>query len=276
MVQIDIYEIDTIDAGEYCSIVVDGAIDRFPYHPTSNPHVCGGPSGDNGIYTYKKNFTHSSHTLTIKLSSNLDSAPGDESYAFRNIRITTFNEPRPMKICSRTCKSKKFDLATRTCLFPKHCQEIFIRNKADPNGVFIIEPANGKKMTIFCQDGVTLFQKRIDGTTDFYLPWADYVNGFGDPATNFWLGLDNLFLLTNQKSVALNASLVFLYTKYFGLYLNLSIGDATSKYVMWFSCRDSSSTINDCFIVHKNMEFSTYDRDNDYMIRSCPQKYKGG
>lgn len=44
-----------------------------------------------------------------------------------------------------------------------------------------------------------VFQNRFDGTQDFYKTWYDYKHGFGNLAGEFWLGLDKLYYLTNQK-----------------------------------------------------------------------------
>ena len=32
-----------------------------------------------------------------------------------------------------------------------------------------------------------VFQRRMDGTVDFYRNWADYVKGFGDLNGEFWM-----------------------------------------------------------------------------------------
>jgi len=38
-----------------------------------------------------------------------------------------------------------------------------------------------------------VFQRRQDGSVEFYRYWTNYQNGFGDPAGEFWLGWRNNF-----------------------------------------------------------------------------------
>lgn len=42
---------------------------------------------------------------------------------------------------------------------------------------------------------------------NFIRDWNDYKNGFGDMKREFWLGNENVFMLTNQEDYALRVDL---------------------------------------------------------------------
>lgn len=52
-----------------------------------------------------------------------------------------------------------------------------------------------------------MFQRRLNGSVDFYLAWAAYKNGFGNLNGEFWLGNDNLHRLTAADNVTLRVDL---------------------------------------------------------------------
>ena len=52
-----------------------------------------------------------------------------------------------------------------------------------------------------------MFQKRLNGSVDFYRDWNDYKSGFGDLTSEFWLGLDKIHRLTSNDSNMLRVDL---------------------------------------------------------------------
>lgn len=42
---------------------------------------------------------------------------------------------------------------------------------------------------------------------NFNRDWTDYKNGFGDPAREFWLGNENIYMLTNNDDYSLRVEL---------------------------------------------------------------------
>ena len=54
------------------------------------------------------------------------------------------------------------------------------------------------KKTVNLPAGWTVIQRRMDGSVDFYKTWDEYKQGFGNLQSEFWLGNDHIYQLTNQ------------------------------------------------------------------------------
>ena len=52
-----------------------------------------------------------------------------------------------------------------------------------------------------------VFQRRFDGSLDFYRGWEEYRDGFGDLNTEFWLGNKYLNSMTQSKPYVLRIEL---------------------------------------------------------------------
>ena len=124
--------------------------------------------------------------------------------------------------------------------------------------------------------GWTVFQRRQDGSVDFYRGWNDYKSGFGQLTAEFWFGNDKIHRLTASRPSALRVELedwngVRAYAKY-GTF---NIGDEQAQYRL--EVGSYSGTAGDSLTYHNNMKFTTKDRDNDRNngSRNCAVEYTG-
>ena len=79
--------------------------------------------------------------------------------------------------------------------------------------------------------GWTVFQRRLDGSVDFYLGWESYKNGFGNLSGEFWLGNDNLHRLTDSDDVMLRIDLQdFEGNIAYAEYMSFKVADEAAKY----------------------------------------------
>ena len=120
-----------------------------------------------------------------------------------------------------------------------------------------------------------VIQRRMDGSVNFYRNWASYVDGFGDPDGEYWLGLKNIHCLTSRvKLTELKVCLAdFDGVKRFARYSFFSVGNAQTKYRL--NIAGYTGTAGDALKVHNGRAFSTFDQDNDLNHKNCAVKFKG-
>ncbi|KAK9410173.1 veficolin-1-like [Crotalus adamanteus] len=149
-------------------------------------------------------------------------------------------------------------------------------------GWYTIYPITGKVMVVFCDmevdgGGWLVFQKRQDGSVNFYREWESYKKGFGRQESEFWLGNDKIHLLTSSGTHHLRIDVEdFNGSTTFATYSSFRIANESENYKLSLGSY-LDGNMGDSFSGHKGLAFSTKDKDNDtYEPASCAASYKGG
>ena len=118
-----------------------------------------------------------------------------------------------------------------------------------------------------------MFQRRRNGWLDFYRGWAEYEDGFGNVKGEHWLGLKKMNCLTGARPVSqLRVDLGDFEGRYKNAqYRYFSVGDSTTNYKLRVGGYVSGTPADagDSLSYHKDMQFSTHDRDNDRSSGNC-------
>ena len=158
----------------------------------------------------------------------------------------------------------------------RDCRDALNNNYAQ-SGVYTIQPDSQSPFDVYCDmdtdgGGWTVFQRRQDGSEDFYRNWDNYTNGFGNLSNEFWLGLEFIHRLTNGSDSELRVDLedwdgVTVYAKYCVFQVN----DASTNYSLVVSGYRGNA--GDSLRYHNYQQFSTYDQENNGY--RCAQASKG-
>ncbi|XP_053472346.1 microfibril-associated glycoprotein 4-like [Ictalurus furcatus] len=166
---------------------------------------------------------------------------------------------------------------------PIDCQDIF-NNGSIHSGVYTIYPGGPKSpLKVYCDMGCaenddpqegkwTVFQRRMDGTVNFYRPWEQYRNGFGDASGEYWLGLENLCLMTSREKHELRVDMEdFEHSKVYAIYSSFYVAPDSERYKLHVNGYIDGGA-GDSLSYHNGKQFATFDKD----INNCALTYEGG
>ncbi|PIK41391.1 putative ficolin-2-like [Apostichopus japonicus] len=163
--------------------------------------------------------------------------------------------------------------------YPSDCLDVQ-ENGDNMSGVYTIKPDGADPFQVYCDmdtdgGGWTVFQRREDGTEDFYRNWDDYENGFGSLEGEHWLGNEKLYNLTKQKTYGLRVDLEdFEGSSRYAKYNPFVVAGPADNYRLQLG--SYSGDAGNAMGVCQNKQFSTFDQDHDTWGSSCALRYKGG
>lgn len=183
---------------------------------------------------------------------------------------------------------KNFNYIDSGCLHmkPMDCSDIYLEGERR-DGLYYIWPKSRMScgpLRVYCDmesdgGGWTVIQRRGDyGSRQdhFYREWNAYKTGFGNKLEDFWIGNDNIFVLTNQRPYELRVNLTAWdgETAY-AIYDEFWISDEVQNYTLHL--KRYSGTAGDSLMQrHDGWQFSTTDRGNDGSSnKKCAALHKG-
>uniref|UniRef100_A0A3Q1FKA7 Fibrinogen C domain-containing protein 1-like n=1 Tax=Acanthochromis polyacanthus TaxID=80966 RepID=A0A3Q1FKA7_9TELE len=124
-----------------------------------------------------------------------------------------------------------------------------------------------------------VFQRREDGSVNFFRGWDAYRDGFGTTNGEHWLGLQRVHSLTRSGVYELRIDMSdFDNATAFAHYSHFSVGrDSVNPEEDGYplEVEGYSGTAGDSLLKHSGMQFTTKDRDQDQSENNCAAYYQG-
>lgn len=128
------------------------------------------------------------------------------------------------------------------------------------------------------KDGWTVIQSRGqfgNRNAYFYRRWNSYVDGFGVPGAEYWMGLDNMFFLARQKNYELRVTLTDANgEKGVGIWHSFILDNRDTYNLLVGDYHGGLGEV-DSLAYHNGRPFSTPDKDNDEWVGNCAKRFKG-
>uniref|UniRef100_A0A3P9K0J7 Angiopoietin like 2 n=1 Tax=Oryzias latipes TaxID=8090 RepID=A0A3P9K0J7_ORYLA len=149
------------------------------------------------------------------------------------------------------------------------------------SGMYLVRPDNSNRlMQVWCNQrhdpgGWTVIQRRMDGSVNFFWDWETYKQGFGNINGEYWLGLENIYWLTNQGTYKLLVTLEdWSGKKVFAEYASFRVENEADFYRLRLGRYHGNA--KDSLTWHNGKQFTTLDRDHDVFPGNCAHYHKGG
>ncbi|XP_072908740.1 angiopoietin-related protein 2b [Hemitrygon akajei] len=149
------------------------------------------------------------------------------------------------------------------------------------SGIYLLKPENKNRlMQVWCDQthdpgGWTVIQRRLDGSVNFFRNWETYKQGFGNIDGEYWLGLENIYWLTNQGNYKLLITMEdWQGRKVFAEYASFRLEPESDNYKLRVGRYHGNA--GDSFTWHNGKQFTTLDRDRDAYTGNCAHYQKGG
>ncbi|XP_073496428.1 ficolin-2-like [Phyllobates terribilis] len=159
----------------------------------------------------------------------------------------------------------------------RNCKELQERGEVLSDW-YTIFPDGKTPLKVLCDmhtdgGGWIVFQRRSDGSVDFFRDWNSYKIGFGNRMNEFWLGNENLYRITSSGSWTLRIDFQDVeYNNYFAKYASFTVLAESQKYKLLLGSFTSGNA-GDSMTYHNDTIFSTKDQDH---AENCANSYKGG
>ncbi|KAG5886932.1 hypothetical protein JTB14_025012 [Gonioctena quinquepunctata] len=227
----------------------------------------------------------------VSSESVVSKHPQNEPHAVHRVPEALIAIPLDLSTCNEDCgsewrreycKSKvgiaksrypcQFLSRTTNKSLPRNCQEVFERGSRT-SGIYEIRPSANSIMVLCDMEtsggGWTHIHKRFDGSEDFYLNWREYKFGFGELDGEFWIGLENIYLLTGTHRSELLVEVVDKDNNYaYANYKHFQIGPEQDGYPLE-AASGFNGSVEDSLKFHIGMKFSTKDVDHDVAGQNC-------
>ncbi|XP_053886569.1 tenascin-X [Malaclemys terrapin pileata] len=190
------------------------------------------------------------------------------------VRVQAIRGGRPS-----TPIATSFNTVWLTYPFPRDCAEEQLNGPGPSREVTIYLGGDRQRpLQVYCDmetdgGGWLVFQRRMNGKTDFWRDWQDYAQGFGNRSQEFWLGNDALHQLTAAGEQELRVDLRAGAEAVFAQYQRFRVDPPSEYYRLHLG--SYRGTAGDALSYHSGSVFSTRDRDPNRLLIPCAVSYRG-